>query len=191
MAFGGRYFKFRDENERAAQIPIPLESDTTYLRERKRIETWNGTEWVRTFWTEEAGATGVSLRRVALQSIPNNTATAISWDTAVFDSDTFVPLKFNGDQNLPFDTITIPAGLAGLYACSAKFTGAVGDSIIRIQRNGTRFVQKDVGALASHTFCSATVQLAVGDTVNAVVFHTVGVAQNYSAGLFEMWRIGR
>jgi hypothetical protein len=54
-----------------------------------------------------SGRTGVRLRRAANQSMTNATLTSVSWDTEDVDSDGFISVAST--------TITIPAGLGGLY----------------------------------------------------------------------------
>jgi len=72
-----------------------------------RLLVYDGAAWQRRGWYSSAGRTGTSLRRAANQSITTNTQTQVSFDTEDADTDGFIAVTGT--------TITIPAGLGGLY----------------------------------------------------------------------------
>ena len=55
---------------------------------------------------------GCTLRRAAVQSIPDNVLTTISWDTQDEDLDNFI--------SIPGTTITIPVGGSGIYSITIR-----------------------------------------------------------------------
>ena len=126
---------------------------------------------------------GLVIRRVAAQSIPNITLTAISFDTEDEDSSAFFAPTGT--------TITIPAGEAGIYAISASILGTLGSTgrcfgnLIAATRNW-RASYSDGEDLVS---LGITIRLAVADTIVWQVFQTTGGSQNVTARL-EMWKLG-
>lgn len=94
-----------------------------YETDTGKVRLWTGAGWAVI-----TGRTGGSWRRVAFQSIPNTTPTAISWDTEDADTDGFLSPSST--------TATIPAGLGGVYAVTA-FGYAGADGEIHITASGT------------------------------------------------------
>jgi hypothetical protein len=134
--------------------------------------------------SDTPGRVGCTLRRAANQSIPNAAATAISWDTE--DEDT------HGFAAVTTSTVTIPAGLGGIYVVTAhvicpgiattsgpaviidpttSLTGVPADYLMPL--DGTR----DRGTI------TAVIPLEAGDTFNVQVFHATGAAVNFTASL--------
>lgn len=146
--------------------------------------------WVRTDWTTASGRTGVRLRRVANQSIPNNggSPTAIIWDVEDFDSDGFfVPSS---------SSITVPAGLGGIYAITAKIdlqSAAIfgGRSFVDLQAGAITWRCPIVPGFDGLTVASITIQLAAADVLSIALFQTSGGAVNIGpVTRVEMYRIG-
>lgn len=157
------------------------ESDTD------RLLAYSGSAWVRLNNYSSSGRTGFSLARVATQSIPGGatTFTAISWDSELTDTDGFITVTA--------DTITIPAGLGGIYA----ITGTVGwgatapgtNSSIEIYNvtNGNIYRQA-VGGASQMTSCTVaiTIALAASDQIQLRVSHGGGSAVNVTS-LVQGW----
>jgi len=91
----------------AGSEPTGEEGMEVHQTDKDRVAIFNGSAYVRTGWWSSAGRTGCRLTRASNQNIPNSGDTAILWDTEASDSDNFYP----GSGG----TITIPAGLGGLY----------------------------------------------------------------------------
>jgi hypothetical protein len=195
LPFGGRYFNFRDDDERDAYLQSPIEGDTALLRAEDRMYTWTGAAWVRTFWTSPEGRTGVRVRRAANWDVLAATSTLVEWDTLDFQSDAYLPtnLDHDPDPDLPFTTLTVPTGLGGLYACTAKISGWPGSTLLYINRSGTRFTQRDVdgvASLASHVHAFGLIRFSAGETCSVTVHQNSGSTRTFQNGLFEFWRIG-
>lgn len=126
---------------------------------------------------------GVRLRRVANQSVNNTTSTDISWDTEDEDTDGFWSAG---------TTVTIPPSKGGIYAIAYFVNGAITDA------GGTRHFLSimPVSALVSLStigfrqpmhqaedsgLVDAVAELAAGDTITFNVFHSTGVAVNFTA----------
>lgn len=128
---------------------------------------------------------GVSLRRTTTQSIPNNTQTAVSFDTEGWDTDAFHSTGTNPTR------ITVPTGKAGKYLVTgwahfaANTTGKRG---IQFLVNGTAasaqngvYPTQGVGDEASLEL-TAVLDLAVGDYIEMAVFQNSGGALNLNTG---------
>lgn len=121
----------------------------------------------------------VSASRVAAQSVPNNTATFITFDTENWDSDGyFAPSS---------TTVTIPAGRAGIYLVTYQTYGPNtaanynelfqnGTSISIGAANGTNMAVNTLAAVGS-----IIVAASVGDAFTLKVLHQVGAAANITA----------
>lgn len=170
----------------------PYRGQTIFETDTDRIVTRDSsnTNWVRTGWTTANGRTGVRLRRVANQSIPNNggAPTPIIWDTEDFDSDNFI-----GPSST---TATIPAGLGGVYTISvviALQSAAVfgGRSFIDIQAGATTWRCPIVPSFEGLTTASVTTALAAADALSIALFQTSGGAVNVGPQTkLEVYRIG-
>ncbi|MDG4832436.1 hypothetical protein O7627_24455 [Solwaraspora sp. WMMD1047] len=134
--------------------------------------------------------TGVRLRRAANQSVNSASQTNISWDTEDEDTDGFWSSGA---------TVTIPAGLGGLYAityvpvvdsltagtrsfCSVVPTSAVTGGHALTYRN-LFDNQEDRGCVG------IVLPLLAADTFVCDVFHSHGSARNVTAHL-SCYRIG-
>jgi len=174
----------RPANPYAGQVVFETDTDRILTRDAANAN------WVRTGWTTAAGRTGVRLRRVANQSIPNNggAPTSISWDTEDFDSDGFIPT--------PSTTITIPAGLGGLYSASVLVNlqaAAVfgGRSFVDFQTPAITWRCPIVPTFEGIFTASITIAFAAGDTFSIGVFQTSGGAVNIGPSTrLEFNRIG-
>lgn len=134
---------------------------------------------------------GFSVRRAAVQSIPNSVATNISWDTEDEDTDGFISVTST--------TATIPAGKAGLYVITYKTTPPnltvsartfstinLGGTLPTGVPNGFRGIT-NVNEDICHVV--VTTPLVAASTIICDTFHAEGSAQNYTAWL-SCYRIG-
>jgi len=126
---------------------------------------------------------GVKLTRAAAQSIANNSATNISWTAEVADTDGFIAVTAT--------TITIPAGLAGIYGISLSVTwaSAPGTSAwMGIAANGVNY-RLPAGVDLSPGM-SITVDLpATTGTIICSVYQNSGGAINITAAM-TAYRLG-
>jgi len=157
------------------------ESDTD------RLLAYSGSAWVRLNNYSSSGRTGFSLVRNATQSISGGatTFTAISWDTELTDTDGFITVTA--------DTITIPAGLGGIYALTGTVNwGATSpgtNSSVEIYNvtNGNIY-RFPVGGGQQMTTCTVTVTitLSASDQIQLRVSHGGGSAVNVTS-LLQGW----
>lgn len=117
-------------------------------------------------WQAPSGSSfvGCQLEKItSLQSISNATATAITFNSEVFDSDGFHDNSTNNSR------ITIPSGKAGKYLITTQVSfaaNASGARIIKLYKNGSEFMlpqvvdpapATDFTVLNSTTLVNATV----------------------------------
>lgn len=131
---------------------------------------------------------GCRLRRAAVQSINTATTTSISWDTEDQDTDGYIAVTGT--------TVTVPAGLGGLYAITFAATGVTttgrlfGNIAVTSALTGYpsefRTVSAGVETLVS---CAVTLPLLAGDSFVSRIFHTNGAAANFTAWL-AFYRVG-
>ena len=124
---------------------------------------------------------GCDLRKTANQSISNNTAVALSFDSENFDTDGFHDNSTNNTR------ITIPSGKGGKYLFTYLVRFAANNSgrrDIALQINGTQGaglmrvqVNSDSG-LATIYNATALLNLVAGDYVEFVVIQTTGGSLN-------------
>lgn len=165
----------------ATRPSSPVEGMVIYETDTDRFLAYSGTAWIRQGWAATAGRTGVRLRRAAVQSIPDAATTAVSWDTEDYDSDGFI--------TVPATTITIPAGLGGIYTISASCDPVSAPTVrwfLDIQAGGRTW--RASGAVTEDQLAlSVTVDLAAAATVVINLFQDSAGAINYLAAL-EMFR---
>ena len=112
----------------------------------------------------------------ATQSIPNTTVTALTFDTTIYDTNSF------------FDVLTptrLTCTLAGIYVITGAFridSNATGQRQIRITRNGADIIalenQLPVSTILTNIGITTQYQLAVNDYVEISVFQNSGGALN-------------
>lgn len=163
----------------------PYESQEIFETDTDRYLSYTGAVWVRTAWISAAGRTGVSLRRVANQSIPDAAETAISWDTEDFDSDGFIAVTAS--------VVTVPGGLGGIYSITAGGLFAASPTVrsfLQIRHNGgTGYYFPGAAPLDRFVFGSITIPLAAGDTLDFLLFQDHTGAQNFT-GRAHIYRLG-
>ena len=120
------------------------------------------------------GPVEVKLRRVANQSIANNSVVAIDWDTE--DADAF------GFITVTSGTLTVPAGLGGLYIVTASvFTVTLAArALTDLVLGGTSFRVSN-GAQERTWANTVTWRLAAGATIVLNVFQLSGSTLDFTA----------
>lgn len=162
----------------------PIEGMTIFETDTDRFLIYNGTSWIRVGTISSAGWTGCQVSRVALQSIPSTTATAIAWDTQVTsDPDNFiVPTSA---------TLTIPAGLGGLYmiTVATNWSAGVGSlgAYVTIEVPAQAIIFH-MGANATTGGASAVWILGAGNVVTSNVYHSAAGSISMT-GQLQLWRI--
>lgn len=118
----------------------------------------------------------------AVQSIPNATVTAISWDTELEDSDGFIAVTGT--------TVTIPAGLGGMYAVTvnviAAFAGRTFLDLVPTSGVAGMPAQFRVPlpvATEARGHLTVSLPLLAGDSFVVQFFHSTGSAINAAAWL--------
>jgi hypothetical protein len=117
---------------------------------------------------------GVALSDSSDQSIPNNTSTAVNFDSEKYDTSGFHDNAVNNSR------ITIPAGKAGYYLVIAKidwYNNTTGRRNVQIRKNGTNIASAFLGALINeevHNQVSTIVNLAVNDYLEIFAYQTSG-----------------
>ena len=156
--------------------------------------TATGLKWA----TPASGSTfvGVKVTANADQSIANETATDVTWNTEEYDTDAFHSTSTNTNR------LTVPSGKAGYYKIffCVKFTNsanATGRRIISLQLNGTEIADYETHALSGvfpTLVCSITKYLEVADYVSLQAYQGSGASldlrKNASPGSFGMEKIG-
>jgi hypothetical protein len=132
------------------------------------------------------GDIGCRLRRVAVQSVSSGVQTAISWDTEDQDTSGFITTTDT--------TVTVPAGLGGLYAvtafASSSPTALAGRCFIEVAPTTTITGTPNPLRLAVATngtdaryLLGIVLPLNAADSFVVNVFHTIGAATNHTAWL--------
>lgn len=129
---------------------------------------------------------GTRLRRVANQSIPNDTVTLVSWDTEDQDTDGFI--------TVPSTTITIPGPLAGVYAIAVSISWGIGainarhfvDFLGTSLNVGARLNGSPVG---ENSVGGGFIAQCVAGTVQVQVYQNSGGSVNVT-GALNFFRIG-
>jgi len=135
---------------------------------------------IPTWATPASGTTfvGCSIYKSGVQNIANNTATTLTWDSEVFDTDTFHSTSVNTDR------ITIPSGKSGKYlfcwnvAYTAANTGYRGNTFLK---NGTTVNYQytpAVGTAAEMSLCATYI-----DSATAGDYYTLTAEQNSGGAL--------
>jgi hypothetical protein len=135
-------------------------------------------------WAAPAGAAtfvGCQLEKItSAQSLTNNTVTAVTFNSEVFDTDAFHDNSTNNSR------ITIPSGKAGKYLLVSQisFAGnASGTRLARIHKNGSLLMIPsimDAAPAADFTILSTTtlVDAQVGDYFEVFALQSSGGALN-------------
>lgn len=133
-------------------------------------------------WVAPAGQSfkGCRLFNSAVQAIANNTATAITYGSESFDTDSFHSTSTNTSR------ITVPAGLGGKYSVYAIVewpANVTGSREIQVRINGSVAGQTivDYQNFSSGAFYQSTagiMELTAGDYIELWCLHSAGVSLN-------------
>lgn len=150
-----------------------------YNTDTEQLERWDGSAWVPAApsLALPIALHGCRIYRSTTQSIPDNTVTAVSFNSEHFDTDAY-------HESVTHPTrITVPTGLAGYYLLTGYVeldASATGVRSTAIGYNGTRNIaQQDVQGGGSYTpriTLSSVYFLDEGDYVELVVYENSGGA---------------
>jgi hypothetical protein len=126
--------------------------------------------------------------RTAVQSLANNTTTALAFTAAdEWDTDSFHSTVTNNTR------VTIPSGLGGKYYLTANVqhgTGGTGGRQIVLRKNGATNINSVVtDSAVGNWFASNTVMVALvpGDYVEVMCFQYTGAALNITGTFSANW----
>jgi len=153
-----------------------------YTSDTGTIWTVIGAAWVAAAPSARFGWSGA---RVGNQAIAHATLTAIIFDTEYADLGNYA-------APMPTPTITIPAGLGGVYAGTLTYTfGAAITAASAYVQAGGRLVGRipTDTAYGNGAVAFAGVPLNAGETVVANVYQASGAGRNLNASL-DLYRTG-
>lgn len=181
---------FTTTTKRDALIGSPVEGQKVAVTGEDREYTYSGSAWQRTGNYSSTGRTGCHVGRLGVvQTLATATLSSITFETVVFESDTW-------HSGSSFNNVVVPTGLGGVYvidisvAWSAAPTGASAALVI----NGTdNAIGQMVGGTAAqinvlNDVWSHTAELAAGDTVGLKLFQQSGSNRDVNCRL-KLWRV--
>lgn len=168
---------------RDAAITAPAEGMLAAITGTDRLYVYSGSAWIIVGHWSTSGRVGCRLRRAANQSTSTGGSTNISWDTEDEDTDGFIAVTSA--------TITIPTGMDGLYAVSARCAAASSmgaTNVLDITTSGL----SSSGTFNGFNIANASLitPLAAGNTIVCSVYQSSGGAVNVTASL-QAYRVGR
>ena len=121
---------------------------------------------------------GGSWSRTSGQSVGSGSQTTITWTTEGLDTHGFLTPTSG--------TVTIPAGMGGLYAITAQLVTyyVSGRCYAQITAAGRIYRVPFTSPGEDLVSVSATVPLAAGDTISVAVFHTSGSTITWTGALY-------
>ena len=122
---------------------------------------------------------GGSWSRPSGQSVGSGSQTTITWTTEAVDT--------HGYLTPTSGTVTIPAGMGGLYAITAQLDAAAplgGRCYAQITAAGRIYRTPFTSPGEDLVSVSATVPLASGDTISVAVFHASGSTITWTGALY-------
>jgi hypothetical protein len=121
---------------------------------------------------------GGSWSRTSGQSVGSGSQTTITWTTEGLDTHGFLTPTSG--------TVTIPAGMGGLYAITAQLVTYFisGRCYAQITAAGRIYRTPFTSPGEDLVSVSATVPLAAGDTISVAVFHTSGSTITWTGALY-------
>lgn len=128
--------------------------------------------------------------RFALQSIPNNSTTFVTFDTENIDTHAMIDLGAQPQR------VTVSAGGgAGVYQVCARifdlFTNSTGRVELYLTKNGAELFRQTVYAESNGLCVHGLVQMAVGDYFGVALFQNSGVARDVDTVYLEAWKISQ
>ena len=164
---------FASAAARDSAITSPQEGQFAYLKDTDTTTYYSGSAWVSI-----GGAAAFVGAQIydsnATQSISNNTATAITFNSEVLDTNNFHSTSSNTSR------MTIPAAYAGKYMVVGQIfvqNNGNGTRRLEIYKNGSSFARTQNFADASeqgYLNINTTMSLAVSDYVELYVFQNSG-----------------
>ena len=122
---------------------------------------------------------GGSWSRTSGQSVGSGSQTTITWTTEGLDTHGFLTPTSG--------TVTIPAGMGGLYAITAQLDGSAplgGRCYAQITAAGRIYRTPFTSPGEDLVSVSATVPLAAGDTVSVAMYHASGSTISFTGALY-------
>lgn len=167
----------------AALATVKAEGMVAVVKDENRIYVYDGSDWQRTGYWAASGRTGVTALRNAAQSISPGSATLISWDAETGDSDGFITPTST--------TVTIPTGLGGLYALTARVVWASTPTAGAMQfvAGGIAYSMPTLNSAGNTHGYNLTMPLSAADTVQFAVYQNSAGAINVTGAMF-VYRIG-
>lgn len=172
---------FASTAARDAAITSPAAGMQCIVTGTKRRYTYTGSAWQVTGWYAATGRVGFTIARVANQSISTSTATDVSWDTEIYDSDSWIAVTGT--------TLTVPTGLGGVLALTARMAlsstpGAVNS--IDLVVNGGAAQSAPFNGFGNGVL-TMVLPLAAADTFKIVCYHTNGSGLNMNGHFYGTW----
>lgn len=141
-----------------------------------------------------ASFVGCILANSTTQSIPNNTDTAITWNTETVDTDGFHSTVSNTSR------ITIPSGKAGKYlinmvASGDTYSSGTGQSQLNLYKNGSFIVgdaEPNFSNFNTYIQYSLIVNASVNDYYEMYIFQNQGTSRTWyiDSAQFAMTYLG-
>ena len=125
------------------------------------------------------GRAGGSWSRTSGQSVGSGSQTTITWTTETLDT--------HGYLSPTSGTVTIPAGMGGLYAISVALdAGAAlgGRCYAQITAGGQIFRGPFTSPGEDRVAVAVTLPLAAGDTVSVAMYHASGSTISFTGALY-------
>lgn len=126
---------------------------------------------------------GGSWSRTSGQSVGSGSQTTITWTTETLDT--------HGYLSPTSGTVTIPAGMGGLYAISVALDAAAplgGRCYGQVTAAGRIYRVPFTSPGEDHVSVSATVPLAAGDTISVAMYHDSGSTIAFT-GALDVYRV--
>lgn len=173
---------------RTSAISSPVEGMLSYRADGDGsfgiFEGYDGAAW---YGLARAQPPRTLVTRAAAQSIGNNSATLVSWDTEVTDPDGMITVT----------ATTVTVNSAGLWLLTAGCTfanNATGDRLLFINHNGSELGgggQSGPASAANTTRLNASqiISAAASDTVTVSVYQNSGGSLNMNVGRLSVMRI--
>lgn len=177
------YGTIGDDNDQPSTGGLPYEGQQYVDTTNNQLEIYDGSAWQRVAWYGTAGRCGGSWSRSTNLSVNDSTTTDLTFTTEATDTDGFLTPTSQ--------TLTIPAGLGGIYVVDLTYTWFAGPN------QGVTFAYKN-GSVHHALFhggnatvgASTVMVLAAADTVKFGVFQNSGGALNVTNATLNFYRIG-
>lgn len=168
-----------------------------YETDTDAVVVYTGSAWVEVAISTTAGRTGCTIRKTGNTSVGNVANALITWTAEDYDSDGFIAVSSS--------TVTIPAGLGGLYAvsCSVLFDQSpIGTIGVAISANLSGTIRAYHGSVlsANNTITSSgtirtsgtsvIIPMAAADTLQFNCTQSSGGAANLTGAIAHIYRLG-